>query len=427
MYNYKRNVSFPGNFWEWRKKSNKYVTIMKYSFFFLVVGMLQAVAAVSYSQTAKLTLDMADVTVAQVISQIENESQFYFTCNTREINPNRIVSVHVQEDDIHTVMQNLFAGESINYIVTDKHIVLYKGNEKTYQGTVLQGFTITGTVIDAIGEPLPGVSVMIKGTTQGTATDANGAFSLQVQDYNAVLVFSYIGFVSQERVVGNQRVINVTLSDNARQLEEVVVIGFGSQKKVNLTGAVGTVSATELQNRPVQNVIQALQGLVPGLNIQNTSGFLDNNPGVNIRGTGNLGTGSSSAPLVLIDGVENDLKFINPQDIENISVLKDAAASSIYGSRAPFGVILITTKKGATGQTRVNYNNNFRWGAPTVLPKMMDSYTMITFMWDAADNAGTGRFGSDERLQRIKDYMNGVITTVSIPDPTNPAVWANGN
>lgn len=217
------------------------------------------------------------------------------------------------------------------------------------------------------------------------------------------------------------------MQEDTQALDEVVVVGFGTQKKVNLTGSVGTVSNTDLQNRPVQNLTQALQGLVPGLNIQNTSGFLDHTPGVNIRGTGNLGTGSSSAPLVLIDGVESDLKSINPLDVESISVLKDAAASSIYGSRAPFGVILITTKKGTPGQTKVDYNNNFRWVTPIVLPNMVNSYTFATFMNDAADNAGTGRFVSDERLQRIKDYQNGIITTVSITDPANPLVWANGN
>lgn len=288
--------------------------------------------------------------------------------------------------------------------------------------------SIAGRVTDAVsGEGLPGVNILLKGTQRGTTTDAEGAFSLTVPNAEAVLVFSFVGYISQEIAVGSRTSVDVSLKVDEKALDEVVVVGFGTQRKVNLTGAVGTVSSKDLQNRPVLHVTQALQGLVPGLNIQQTSGMLDATPGINIRGVGNLGTGSSSAPLVLIDGVEGDLRHLNPQDIENISVLKDAAASSIYGSRAPFGVILITTKKGSPGQIKFNYNGNVRLGSPTVMPNMMDSYTFATFLNDASDNANTGRYISDERLQRIIDYQNGVINTVSIRDPANPALWANGN
>ena len=360
--------------------------------------------------------------IRDVLKEIESKSNYRFFFSDDFADIYKVVNEDVESDDITELLSGLFQNSTVTYKILDNNVVVI-----TPVNAVKQGNTVTGIVTDESGDPLPGVTIVIKGATQGTATDARGVFTLQVPDNNATLVFSYIGYATQEITVGSNRTINVTMNEDTRQIEEVVVVGFGVQKKVNLTGAVSTISATDLQNRSVQHLTQAMQGLLPGLGIQNTSGFLDHTPSIGIRGTANLGTGSSSSPLVLIDGVENDLKYINPQDVESISVLKDAAASSIYGSRAPFGVILITTKKGASGQTKVNYNNSFRWGAPTVLPTVADSYSFITFMWDAADNANEGRFGSDERLQRVKDYMNGVITTVSIPDPTNPAVWANGN
>jgi len=216
------------------------------------------------------------------------------------------------------------------------------------------------------------------------------------------------------------------MEEEAEMLEEVVVVGFGTQKKVNLTGAVSTASSREIESRPVVNVTQALQGLVPGLNISSSNGSLEAKPSVNIRGVTTIGEGSTGDPLILIDGMEGDLNSINPQDIESISVLKDAAASSIYGSRAPFGVILVTTKKGDPGKITVNYNNNFRWGSPVLKPDMMDSYTFATYFNDASINAGWSPHFSSEHLQRIKDYQEGKITYSIIPDPNNPQYWADG-
>ena len=156
-----------------------------------------------------------------------------------------------------------------------------------------------------------------------------------------------------------EKPLAVTLKEDTQTLDEVVVIGFGTQKKVNLTGAVSTVDAETFEARPVATATQALQGVVPGLQISTSTGELDQNMNINIRGVGTIGDGSSGSPLILIDGMEGDINTVNPQDIENISVLKDAAAASIYGSRAPFGVILITTKKGKAGKASISYNNNF--------------------------------------------------------------------
>ena len=263
--------------------------------------------------------------------------------------------------------------------------------------------TIHGNVVDATGEPVMGAAVQVKGSTFGTITDFDGNFELQTSS-QATLVISYLGYTTQEVALKGQTNVNVTLKEDTQALEEVVVVGYGTQKKVNLTGAVGVTNAEAIEFRPVTNATQALQGLVPGLQITQSSGSLEKSPTMNIRGTATIGEGSSGSPLVLIDGMEGDLNTVNPQDIESISVLKDAAASSIYGSRAPFGVILVTTKSGQAGKMQINYNNNFRWGSPIVKMHQMDSYSFANYFNEAARNTSnntTDNIFTAETLSRI--------------------------
>lgn len=263
---------------------------------------------------------------------------------------------------------------------------------------------VKGVVNDAMG-PVIGASVVEKGnTTNGTITDIDGNFSLTVPS-NATLQVSFIGYKTQEIVVAGKTSFTVQLTEDTEMLEEVVVVGFGTQKKVNLTGSVGLATAKDLEARPVANATQALQGLVPGLQISINTGELDKDASLNIRGNGTIGDGSSGSPLILIDGMEGDLNTVNPQDIENISVLKDAAASSIYGSRAPFGVILVTTKKGKSGKPVVNYNNSFRFSSAIRLPKQMDSYTFANYFNQASINANQGVQFTDEVMQNMLDFQ----------------------
>lgn len=285
-----------------------------------------------------------------------------------------------------------------------------------------QSKKVTGQVSDDLG-PVTGASVVVKGTTNGNITDMDGNFSLENVKNGDIIQVSFIGYTTQEITYTGQTFLRVQLKEDTQTLDEVVVVGFGTQKKVNLTGSVATVSSEALEARPVVNATQALQGLVPGLQITQTGGSLETTPNINVRGTTTIGEGSSGSPLVLIDGMEADINSVNPQDIENISVLKDAAASSIYGSRAPFGVILITTKSGKIGKTSVNYNNNFRISSPINMPEMMDSYTFATYFNDAYANANWGVFFDSEHLQRIKDYQSGEITSTI---PGNGNIWADG-
>ena len=266
-----------------------------------------------------------------------------------------------------------------------KHSYLFLLMAALLSATALQAAEVSGLVTDAQGEPMIGVSVMVDGTTTGTITDFDGRYTISANG-NSVLVFSYLGYRTQKINVENRSTLNVQLVEDTKALEEVVVVGYGTQRKANLTGAVGTVSVQDqLDGRPITNVGNSLQGATPGLTITNTSGRLGAVPDFHIRGFEGSLTGSAT-PLILVDGVEmSDISAINAEDIASISVLKDAASASIYGTRAAFGVILITTKTGAneSGKFNVTYNNNFSWATPTVLPEVAKSYIGAEMALDA--------------------------------------------
>lgn len=285
-----------------------------------------------------------------------------------------------------------------------------------------QQISVSGVVADTQGNPVIGASVIVENTSNGTITDLNGEFRLSVPS-GAMLKITFIGYKDVLIKASATEKLKVVLQEDTKTLDEVVVVGFGTQKKVNLTGSVAVVGQEEIASRPVSTATQALQGLVPGLQISTSNGSLESSSSINIRGTGTIGQGSSGSPLILIDGMEGDINTLNPQDIENISVLKDATASSIYGSRAPFGVILITTKSGGKGKTSISYNNNLRWSSPVLKPEIMDSYTFASYYNIANMNSGSGVFFDDEHMQRIKDYQAGKITTQIIPQGDK---WANG-
>lgn len=303
---------------------------------------------------------------------------------------------------------------------------------------VLQANIVKGRILDFTGEPVIGATVKVVGSSSGTLSDLDGNYTVNAKPGD-LLEISYIGYKTRTvKVV--QSLKNIVLQEDSQNLNEVVVVGFGTQKKVNLTGSVAVVNGEKLAQRPVQSAAQALQGIVPGLQISNSSGgSLESNPNINIRGTATIGEGSSGSPLVLIDGMEGDINTINPQDIESISVLKDAAASSIYGSRAPFGVILITTKGGnKEGKVIVNYNNSFRFSNLIRGKHMMNSVDFASWMNDARTNTGNSVFFEKDRMKQIEAYHNaapyapGIRKTAdgtllyAIPAKTDNSVWQDG-
>ncbi|WP_202986158.1 SusC/RagA family TonB-linked outer membrane protein [Pedobacter gandavensis] len=267
--------------------------------------------------------------------------------------------------------------------------------------------TVHGTVTDNKGESIPGVSIKIKGTTRGTVADAQGKYTIVAPETSSILVFSYLNYTTKEVVVGNRTTINVSLVEAPESLTEVVVVGYGTQKKVNLSGAVNTVATKTITNRPVTSLTNALQGTVPGMAIISRPGDVGGDIGsVNIRGRGNLGT---SSPLYVVDGIpvgSGDFARINPNDVESISVLKDASSSAIYGSRAAYGVILVTTKKGKDGKMSINYNAYYGLQSALILPNWLGSYDYATLRNEAALNAGKKVIYTPEALDKIKNHSD---------------------
>ena len=261
---------------------------------------------------------------------------------------------------------------------------------------------ITGVVVDAAGVPLIGVNVLEKGTTNGTITDFDGKFSLNVSSPNAKLVISYIGYVSQEVSVPKNGELKVVLKEDTETLEEVVVIGYGTQKKANLSGSVSSVDSEQLQNRPIQNVSSGLQGLMPGVTITGTNGAPGMDSGsIRVRGTGTL---NSASPYILIDGVESEtMSDLDPNDIASISVLKDAASAAIYGSKAANGVILITTKRGSTGKPKISYSGYISFQNTTETIDRLSSYEYASMYNDALKSEDKAPRFTPEEIQKFKD------------------------
>lgn len=274
--------------------------------------------------------------------------------------------------------------------------------------------------MDENGDPLVGATVSVVGTKIMGATDLDGRFSFSGVSKGAKVTVSFIGY-NPVTVTGDGSPLTVKMTPAASTLDEVVVVGFGTQRRANITDAVTTVDTKRLESRPVTNLSQALQGTVPGLNLSASAsgGELGKAMDVNIRGTGTISTGSTAQTLVLIDGIEGNMNDLNPDDVKSISVLKDAAASSIYGSRAAFGVILITTKRGDVGRARVSYAGNARYYGPGSLPDLMNSWDFANYFNDASRNGGSNPIFNDNTLDRIKKYRAGEITTSTIANPGN--------
>jgi TonB-linked SusC/RagA family outer membrane protein len=303
--------------------------------------------------------------------------------------------------NIKVILNSIIAMQSASKIILITLVTLFSYSIVSIAGVADR--TVSGTVKDSNGQAIAGAIVQVKSSTVGATTDEDGRFSLSVPD-NATLQISHVSYVTVEVVVGTQSTIDVVLDEGAEMLEELVVVGYGTQKKVNLTGAVDVISNERLSQRPSGNVSQSIRGLSPSLNFSAGSAF---QPGadmsVTIRGIGSLNGGS---PYVLIDGFPGDMNLLNPDDIESISILKDAAASAIYGARAPYGVILITTKNGKKGaKMHVTYSGNVMINTPQKLPKGLDSRTWAGMLNEAGRNAG-GSPVSEATIDRIVAYQN---------------------
>lgn len=322
--------------------------MIKGSILFCFLTAFQLYASVSYSQTPPLSFTLENATVEQAIDRIEKETGYAFLFTDQTIDVGRKVSLRVAGGDIRQLLAQLFNPEEVEYTIVDKQIILKK--KTASPAAAQQKRIVSGTVADAAGEPIIGANITVKGTAAGTVTDLDGRFSLEVPAGGMLLV-SYIGYLTKEVPVGNLSQLSIRLTEDTRRLDEVVVVGYGVQKKSDLTGAVANVKAEKLMERPATTVEQALAGRVAGVNISTNSGRPGGRTSIQIRGYSSIN--ASSKPLYVVDGIVwegGGLDAINPNDIQTIDVLKDASSTAIYGTRGSNGVILITTKKGKLGQ-----------------------------------------------------------------------------
>ncbi|MFY0601294.1 MAG: TonB-dependent receptor [Cyclobacteriaceae bacterium] len=381
------------------------------------VAITYSYANSTYAQ--KLDLDVSDITLDQLFEEIQNRSDYIFFYKDDVLNEDKKISIKLKNASLTRILDKALAKTNLDYSISDRQVVVMKTSTQVSSEDVEpnakqdQGPKISGQVLDSEGDPLPGATILEKGTLNGTQTDVDGKFSLFVESEESVLVFSFVGFDSQEILVGDQTIVDITMKENAEALDEVVVIGYGTTTKRKLVGAVSKIDTKELQQTPFANVTQALQGQIPGIIVQNSGGGLGKVPDISIRGAGK--------PLFVIDGVildeDDNYSFVslNMEDIASITFLKDASSTAVYGSRAANGIVLVKTKKGQSGKLNLQYSFNQQFSQPTVLPKRLNSYEFAQIQNAATVYDGVEPFYNTEQLE--------VIRTGSDPDTYPNTDW----
>lgn len=380
----------------------------------------------------KVTLSLKNASLEQVFNQVKLQTGFSFIWDESTLKGTHPVDINVKNAAVPEVMEHCLKDQLLAYQIIGKLIVIkQKENAETSRpadNPVLATpppVEVRGRIVNEQGEPLSNVSVLIAGTKIGAVTNIDGYFTINAPDNkNVVLEVSSVGYQTKKISIGKQTNIDITLEVDVAGLSDIVVVGYGTQKKANLTGAVASVSGEALENKPLPNVGEVLRGVSPNLNI--SLGAYGAEPGAslgfNIRGVGSIS--GNSAPLILVDGVEMDINNLDPGTIESVSVLKDASSSAIYGSRAPFGVILITTKKGKKNEgVKIQYNNNLIFGKPIGIPHMDNSLIFATVYNQASINAGSPPMFPDEQMERIKGFMNGTYKTEFDPADPTKSIW----
>lgn len=400
--------------------------IMRLSFFLMLIAVCQLNAESAYSQSVSLSLSLKNKPIVEILDKIEQETEFSFLVLDKQLDTDKLVSVQASKKTVEQVLDNIFNNTNIQYRVVDRQIILM---EKAIAANISQqsGKQIKGTVLDETGELIIGANVSVKGTTIGNITDVNGGFALTVPE-GSTLVISYIGYITQEIVIRNQTTFQIIMKEDSQSLDEVVVVGYGTMRKADLTGAVATVDSKVLEDRPLTNLGSGLQGTIANLNISSANGAPGTGSSFNIRGTTNL---SGGAPLILVDGIEMDPNLINPQDVKDVTVLKDAASASIYGARAAFGVILITTKTGFVSQKpQVSLSANYSINVPTVHAKYMNSMEYTQWMNDANMTTNGSNYFDDITMEHVRKYFNDPVNNLPVfhhPDDSPSKYRYNGN
>jgi TonB-linked SusC/RagA family outer membrane protein len=403
----KKKQHFADLQWSGVKKLLLVMKLTAYLLFFSVIAM----ASGTYGQETRFDLNVKDANVIQVFDEIERITEFGFLFKTDQLDLNQHFTLDIKRASIEQILNEVLDKDQYKYTVIDRNIVITKLGANAFQDD--KSKTIIGKVTDSSGASLPGVSVVVKGTTTGIITDSEGNYSLSNIPENSTLQFSFVGMKSKEVLVGNQTSINIRMDEVTINLDEVVAVGYGTQKKSDLTGAVYSVKSESWKDKPNANILKSLQGIVPGLVITNTLSAPGSSPEIRIRGEKSLS--ASNNPLIILDGIpfEGNLNDISANDMESASVLKDASSAAIYGARASNGVIIITTKKGVKGKARVNYSGYY--GVQTAEKKldMMDGAQYFQLKVDIAKNQGNVTDFSPQAIlnsAELPQYLAGTTT-----------------
>lgn len=404
----------------------KLILMTKLTGLFLLIFTLQISASV-YSQTSRLSLNLSKSTIKEVLRQIEDQTEFRFIYENDKIDLNKEVSVRANNEKVEEILVDLFKGQPVSYTVTENKMILIRPGQTNIDGQ--QSKDITGRVTDSSGQPLPGVSIAIKGTATGTISDFEGNFTLKNVPLDASLLFSFVGMKQQELPVASQKNFNIEMVEDAIGLEEVVAVGYGTMKKTDLTGAVSSVKGEMLQKNSVPTLDQALGGKLAGVYVTTNSGTPGGGSSIRIRGAGSI---LDSEPLYIIDGIpynvsesefRSPLSSINQNDIENIEVLKDASAAAIYGARGANGVVLITTKQGSSGKGKISYSGSYG------IQNMPDQLEVMNASEYASyRNHADGQiiFANPELLGEGTNWID-VIRNRNAPTQTHQLSFSGGN
>ena len=379
------------------KKShvNLFYRTMRITTFLLFFCSFCAFANDVNSQTAKVTIKRSDVTLLDVLNEIEHQTNYLFIYSN-DINVKRPVSIDVNAKEVSSVLAKLFAGNDVSYQMEGTHIVLTKAEKNSEKAGAQQQQkkridNISGTVLDEAGDPIIGASVKVRDANIGAITDLDGKFELEVPS-KSIIEISFIGYRTKTVVIGKEKNLRIYLEEDTKALDEVIVVGYGTTSKRKTTAAIASVNAGDIAKVPTANITQSLAGRAPGLMVNTSGGGINNYSSISIRG--------GKTPLFVIDDViceERDFQNLNPEDVEQMSILKDAASTAVYGARAANGIIMVVTKQGKAGKMSINYNFNYNLSQPTTMPDKLNSYDAAYYLNQELLNDGMKeRFNSDE-------------------------------
>lgn len=370
-----------------------------------ISGGLYASTSLDYLTTVTVSISKSNVPLKAIFSEIEKQTDLVFVYNNTNVNDTRITSVNVTNKPVNEVLGTVLSGTKFSYDVSEKYIII---KESSKPASNQQRKPISGVVKDATGAPIIGATVIVKGTTIGAVTDEKGQYFFEAPE-NAIIEVAFIGYKKIEAPVGSKSTIDIIMQEDALLTEEVVVVGYGTQRKVNVIGSIASIDSKQLENRATTSVTQSLTGQLPGVTVTTAGGRPGVNPGtIRVRGVGSFG--ATPDALVLVDGIPGDMNTLNSDDILSVSVLKDASTSAIYGARAANGVVLITTKTGKSEKVTISYNGYAGFNKATALPEFVNSWEYAE-MLNVAD--GVTRF-TDTEIQAMKDG-------------SQPDLWANEN